>query len=294
MDRAEYNRSSSRLNQTIIETDTVLGRIQSAWCRIVRSDFENMGVLTHRHSLFELHYFLSGGGTAVLNNGSDTVSPAAAGTKNYPIGPGEFLLVPPMTDHALLNIAPESAKFVMAFSADNSKTYSGGCNVLSGTRQMETIIEMMQDTALKSDPGADYSLCALAGVLITDALRIACPSLFGARRRKFIKEESLADYAEQIIRDNIDHGITAEFVSAQMFLSLKQLNRITQKRRGLSVSQLIQKVRLEVIKQLLFCGNETMTQIAEKTGFSSEYSLSRFFTRSQGISPGRYRREIRK
>lgn len=288
MDRAEYHRSSSRLNRILIETDTVLGHIKSAWCRIVRAEFEPMEVPRHRHSLFELHFFLTGSGTATVNCGT------AVSNETYLIGSGEFLLVPPMEDHAFLGIAPSSAKFVMAFSAENDGACFGRCRVLSGTRQMETIIEMMQTTAQKNDPGADYTICALAGALITDALRIACPGLFSARPQKFIQAENLADCAEQIIRDNIDRGITAEFVSNQLFLSLKQLNRLTLERRGASVSQLISKIRLDKVKQLLAGGNDTMAEIAEKTGFSSGYSLSRFFVRSQGISPGRYRREIRK
>ena len=134
MDRAEYHRSSSRLNRILIETDTVLGHIKSAWCRIVRAEFEPMEVPRHRHSLFELHFFLTGSGTATVNCGT------AVSNETYPIGSGEFLLVPPMEDHAFLGIAPSSAKFVMAFSAENDGACFGRCWVFAGTRQMETII----------------------------------------------------------------------------------------------------------------------------------------------------------
>ncbi len=67
------------------------------------------------------------------------------------------------------------------------------------------------------------------------------------------------------------------------------LRTIFKEATGSSPKRFIQSYQISTIKNLLQHSSLNITQIAEKTGFDSVYSLSRFFSKICGISPRQYR-----
>ena len=60
---------------------------------------------------------------------------------------------------------------------------------------------------------------------------------------------------------------------------------------GISPMHYVWKVRLESAARLLLGTNDTMAQIAEKTGFSDAFHFSHKFKTTYGLSPREYRQE---
>ncbi len=82
--------------------------------------------------------------------------------------------------------------------------------------------------------------------------------------------------------------------ASQVLISVRQLNRLFVENIGMSISDIIQREKMKRIKYLLETTKMSIADISEKTGFSSEYSLSRFFKNKEGIPPSRYREDCMK
>ena len=61
----------------------------------------------------------------------------------------------------------------------------------------------------------------------------------------------------------------------------------------MSLQQLVDDVRLKRIRMLLETTDLSLSDIADRVGYSSEFSLNRFFKNAEGMSAGRYRQSIR-
>ena len=61
---------------------------------------------------------------------------------------------------------------------------------------------------------------------------------------------------------------------------------------GLTPGQWLQQQRLQWAQRQLVEGDRSVAQIAQQAGFSDQSALTRAMRRSQGITPGRYRRSV--
>jgi LacI family transcriptional regulator len=97
--------------------------------------------------------------------------------------------------------------------------------------------------------------------------------------------------AVRFIREHACHGITVRDVLGQTPLSRTALERYFRRYLGRSPQAEIRSVQLKRVKQLLAETELTMDRIAELTGFEHPEYLSVVFKRTQGRTPGQYRRE---
>jgi len=129
--------------------------------------------------------------------------------------------------------------------------------------------------------------------LILEVLRQISPdSLEKTEDRKVFENDIRIREIQEYIEQNIDGRLTGENVASRMNISLRHLNRLTDKYLGCSVGQLIARQRIVYIKELLYSHELTLRDIAERTGFQSEYALNRFFKQQEGMSIGVYRRSL--
>ena len=60
----------------------------------------------------------------------------------------------------------------------------------------------------------------------------------------------------------------------------------------MTVNQLKHNLQLEQIRQLLAETDSSLEEIAQASGFSDKYSMSKFFHKHEGMPPGKYRKAI--
>jgi LacI family transcriptional regulator len=99
--------------------------------------------------------------------------------------------------------------------------------------------------------------------------------------------------AVMFVRDNARRAIGVQDVVRHSAVSRRTLEIRFQKSLNRSIREEIQRVRLNLVRQLLFETNLSIAKIADCTGFSGQNYLSDVFHRETGMTLAAYRREKR-
>ena len=88
------------------------------------------------------------------------------------------------------------------------------------------------------------------------------------------------------IHENInEYELSVEVLASKVFLSRSQLYRKIKTLTGISVNEFIRNVRLEKAKELIELGNDNITEISIKVGFSSPSYFTKCFREKFGFIP---------
>ena len=99
---------------------------------------------------------------------------------------------------------------------------------------------------------------------------------------------------DEIINSGYRRRIKADDVSARLFLSRRQFDRIVMKRYGKSFLDVINEKRLELSLNYLRTTELTLDDIAERIGSLTKSTFCRLFKMQYGITPNEFRKRCRK
>ncbi|MBR3933097.1 MAG: helix-turn-helix transcriptional regulator [Clostridia bacterium] len=94
--------------------------------------------------------------------------------------------------------------------------------------------------------------------------------------------------AKEYIEQNFNTGITLDILANYSNMSVTHFRREWLKLYGESALQYRDRIRLSYAKEYLMSGYYTVTEVAEKCGFSDVNYFIRFFKKHTGISPGKF------
>jgi LacI family transcriptional regulator len=100
--------------------------------------------------------------------------------------------------------------------------------------------------------------------------------------------------AMQFIRESACQGIGVDDVLAHLSISRSVLQRLFRKELGQTILDAITAIRMQRVKQLLAETDLSLTDIADRAGFSYVEYLSTSFRRQTAESPSSYRRKFRR
>ena len=106
-------------------------------------------------------------------------------------------------------------------------------------------------------------------------------------------EETEAAEALRFIRENACQPVQADDVARHLAVSRSTLDRYLRAAVGHSATSAIMQVRLARVKDFLADTDLPLAAIAARTGFTSVQHLANLFRDRIGVTPGRYRREMR-
>lgn len=281
--------ASKNLSRYCVSKSDDIMSFEIQWCRVAYSSFENMLSNMLNHSFWELHYTMKGSLRFTVN-GRLTELPEAC-----------FIIIPPGVYHSTDYVEPDTEKFVLGFYITTDRRYLlnaleklQGLNIYRGSESMNALINMMMYYAWKRHPAASEAIRDLSECLLLDVFEQVAPAPPEKRdASKSFESDNRIDTARTFIENNIALGITYHDVAAHLNLSARQLNRDFKKHTGSTVEQMINAERIKYIKALLR-SNKSLAEIAEEVGFSTEYSMNRFFKRYEGTSLGTWRQFILK
>lgn len=95
--------------------------------------------------------------------------------------------------------------------------------------------------------------------------------------------------AEEYMRNNFSNGITIEDVSKYLSIDRRYLYKLFKKYSGISPKQYLSNIKIAHACDLLLNSDISVTDIAEKVGYSDSLQFSAFFKKQTGISPKKYR-----
>lgn len=103
----------------------------------------------------------------------------------------------------------------------------------------------------------------------------------------------MKDFSELLIK-HIHKETSVEFYAGKLCISKQYLSLIVKEKTRVTVGTIIAAMRAEAAARLLRNPEMTIQQIAEELSFADQSSFGKFFKKHAGMSPLRYRQNLRK
>ena len=148
-----------------------------------------------------------------------------------------------------------------------------------------TIFEKLityHDTRLKQDE------IALQSLILELIYRLSQESSSNARGQHHGGSSPAIRRALRYIRDNLTEDLSLEAVASQVSLSPVHFHKAFKSAVGQTLHQYVEEQRIKRAIDLLITTDMTLTEIAFKSGFSSQSYFSYVFKRSTGTTPRKY------
>ncbi len=128
----------------------------------------------------------------------------------------------------------------------------------------------------------------------THELKLSYASSFlNIPAQNFHDDEAIIDIQEWM-HQHFNTDINMKLLSKTFDLSQRTINRRFKQATGLSPVQYLQEIRLDKAKELLKTSNLAIAEVAYKVGYPDSAYFSTLFKRVISLSPGEYRRLVRK
>lgn len=252
----------------------------------------------HQHVCFEMHMPIEGWQTYQIMD------------KTVSVYPEEVVLFAPNALHCVLknsdNLRKFSMKFTLVLPEDAGEDGEDSrfqylvralhARPYIKTKPNKWYAELMNRVFLEAYE-EKYGWTALVVNMISQlVIEIVRENL--PREKRHPSEEGLQrkriESIESFIQDNISAMITKQMVAEQMFLSVRQLDRIVLAERGMTLKSLIDQIKIQEARRLLRETDMTQRDISISLGFTETSSFNRYFRRFETVSPGTYRKQMKK
>lgn len=275
-------------NCTMVNND--LFNMTIWWCRIGKDSTKIIDA--HRHFFYEIHYILDGN-CDIYANEDNCVH----------LSKNEFTIIPPSVMHKICsddslykfvfgfevifhNEHPDCEKFQTLF--DNLSCI----NSYKGNRHIVHLINNLLETAYYYKIGYHLALSSYIQLFLIEIASIISEQMdFDFEDHNFINDSSIpVESIMKVLKDNENVNLSSTDIANMFNISSRQLNRILVKSTGKTTYQLIREAKIMRIKKLLLETELSLQDIANQLGYSSEYSLSRFFKCEVGWTPAAFRK----
>lgn len=249
----------------------------------------------HTHEFIEIVYILSGTGKEWIDG------------KEYPVSDGSLMFINYGQTHAFcadremvyynILLEPEavSEKIInadnafailslTAFSdfslADTSNPFvSFSC---AEREKLEYVLCEMYREYQSSDSGRATVLKSYLSILLAYIFRKMLP---GGDRADAAPSEML-----RYIETHFNENLTLSALAKKCFYSPKYFSRVFKERYGITVSEYIQKKRMEEGRELLENTDRTVEEISSMVGYCDATHFYKYFKRFYGITPKEHRK----
>ena len=110
----------------------------------------------------------------------------------------------------------------------------------------------------------------------------------------FAVDEPIVTAALHYIRNHLTEPLNVGRIAAEVVVRRRVLEQKFRALLGRSVLAEIHRARIERVKELLASTEQPMSEVAQRSGFSSPQRMAIVFRKLSGRSPGEYRREARR
>lgn len=162
---------------------------------------------------------------------------------------------------------------------------AGHPEVITLTDQKETITRAVA-AFRQGDVAAALSLKSILYDIVTAGLTRAGITLGGIETYSAPIKRAM-----RLIERHLSVGLTAEWLSAQLFFSPGQLQKQFKREVGVPLGKYIGDQVLFAAERLLRTTSDPISAISEQLGFCDQFYFSRRFTARYGVPPTVYRRE---
>jgi len=107
-----------------------------------------------------------------------------------------------------------------------------------------------------------------------------------------IRRRNIVENAMIYMKENYDKELKLEDISMMSFFSRNYFCRMFKETTGMTVSEYIQKIRIQEACRLLKETDNTVIDIAQQVGYKDIKFFNKVFKRNVGLTPGKYRESL--
>lgn len=236
---------------------------------------------THTHFTFEVFFITSGTLTLVTDHDATEYQNCV-------------LIIPPKLKHFSAPAGGESYCLLVSFNGDTSieEQLNKGVCELPITDDIIFYIKKFTEKSLENSVSAETDATYLAALIFNNIFSNLKSANIKIHNKKKHSSKHI-NTIESYINNNIYTKLTLTNVAKNVFLSPKQVSRIIEKEYGCSFSSLITEKRLAIATVMLKNSDMKIAEIANQIFCGSETYFYSLFKAKYGISPLKYRKEIR-
>jgi transcriptional regulator GlxA family with amidase domain len=156
---------------------------------------------------------------------------------------------------------------------------------------LHDVIGLLSRELAAPEPGQQTVLDRLLDVVLVQAIRTSFRQSASAPRWYRASADPRLGLALRAIHADAAHPWTVPELASLSGLSRAAFARTFQQALGQPPMQYLAEWRMTLARDHLRSGELTLTQIADRTGYTSPYAFAAAFRRHHGLPPGRWRRE---
>lgn len=126
--------------------------------------------------------------------------------------------------------------------------------------------------------------------ILNGGLMIILPYIFRKMLPQNTNFKAIPSEIAEYISKNLEKKITVEELATQCFYSPKYFSRIFKEYYGLTITEYIQKKKIEESCRLLKETNLSIAEISHRIGYNDSVRFYRYFKKFYNISPNQYRK----
>ena len=258
------------------------------------NDSQGDDVEKHYHTFFEIHYYLKGRGTVILED------------KKVDFEPYDLFIISPNSYHYQQNAGGSKIlKYIFKFSVSNISNRYDNIIIplidtisdneylrLKGHMEIDSILGNINMELLDKKKGYVSQISNYLSILLIILARNCHTVGYNkkAADRKMKISTETATVIDYFFDQNYNKNAKCEDLCELVHLSSSQLARIIKELYSMSFKEKHVQTRINYIQHLLDKTNASITEIAEKSGFDSISSFSNYFKRYVKVSPIDYRK----
>ena len=212
-------------------------------------------------------------------------------TGEMEMSPGDAILIPPGVRHAYNYKGPYgnwSMKFLLRGFDGELKPWklpSDRTNAILTNAMTEIFGARYQREEVKGK-------CLVCPEQFEDAhvIESLLASLITRNLAAKREEQTLAGQVREIIRDRHGRNLKVEDAASALGYSSSHFNTLMKSQTGLSTKALIDGERGRIAQDLLRYSDMNVNEVSEYMGFPDPFCFNKFFQRTAGIPPGRFRK----
>ena len=193
---------------------------------------------------------------------------------------GHIVTLPQFLIAELLNLAPELRE-----SLKLPKRHALAADPV-GLALLKSHFARFNDEYAASRPGR---VCVLMALLVEVLVWLARASEADPREAERDRFRQRIDRFHELIDKHFREWRPVSFYAAQLGVSPAQLNATCRRKTGRSAQALVHDRMLLEARRLLAYSDLDITRIGYELGFDDQAYFSRFFTRTQGMTPSAFR-----
>ncbi len=274
----------------------------------INRSVEQTGRHLHAHDFIEIAYVVSGRGAHILDG------------RNYIVSAGDLFIIDSDVCHEFRAFTGGNAQLTVyncVFTPGFIDETLSGCEdfldityhfmfnrffedeavnradirlVGNNTREVQDLYEKMYREYTLRRPGYREMLKAHVTELLITIFR-----LYGKTKNQkeqlSIKRSGMVDKVIEYIRKNFSGQFSLEELSTVAFLSKSYLSSTFRKCTGMTVTEYVQKVRIEEACKMLETTDYNVIDVSMEVGYRDTKHFTEVFKRITGKTPGQYRKD---